>query len=571
MYQINNNREKNINEIVLIVNLVSLLFSGIIVFQNIFIRKSYLDYVKTDGYSLIFSMLFIFIGLIAYMVFMFFRGGILSSGTNKYIKYIDNAIFILIFSLLIVYSGASASEYKFLFLFIIITSTIQYGMNHGVGVASISSILILVLDLIYATDNGVNTYFENDLILCGVFILSAWILGYYVRIENEHKSKLSHLANMDGLTEVYNHRYFYDKLRLEVDTCKKEERSVSVLLMDIDYFKHYNDIYGHQKGDEVLRKIGYILKNIIGEQGIAARYGGEEFAAILPRIPEQEAIAIAETIRFKIEKEKFDGEEHQPNGKITVSVGISTLPEKAKTAEELIKAADDALYRAKFFNKNRVETYYSILEELKGDIDEEHIDLVSSVKTLISVINAKDRYTYGHSERVMLYSKLLGDKLGLCEKDKKILKYGAYMHDIGKINVDKDILNKRMPLTNEEWEILKEHPASGIKIVKPVKSLKEVVPLILYHHERYDGNGYPTKRKGEEIPYLARILTVVDSFDAMTSNRPYNKRKTYDEAVFELKRCSGTQFDPRIVDAFVEVIASNKEQFDNLSSSNLSD
>ena len=294
-----------------------------------------------------------------------------------------------------------------------------------------------------------------------------------------------------------------------------------------------------------------------------ARYGGEEFAIILPNTSEMDAIKLAEEIRSKIEKTYFHGEENQPNGKLTVSIGISIYPDKAKNDIELIKSADDALYRAKFFDKNRVETYTSILDELKNDIEDEHIDIITSIKTLISVINAKDKYTYGHVERVVIYSRLLADKLELNEKDKKDLIYGAYMHDIGKINIPKEILNKNMPLTPEEWEIMKQHPLNGVEIIKPVESLKEIIPLILHHHERYDGKGYPDNLKGDNIPYLVRMLTVVDSFDAMTSSRPYNKRKTYKEAIEELKKCSGTQFDKDIVDAFIQVIMENENGFGN--------
>lgn len=301
------------------------------------------------------------------------------------------------------------------------------------------------------------------------------------------------------------------------------------------------------------------------KEDIVARYGGEEFAILLPNTQEKEAINIAEKIRKKIEYTYFEGEENQPNGNLTVSMGISVYPYKAKSDVELIKSADDALYRAKFFNKNRVEAYTSILDELKNDIDEKHIDLVTSIKTLISVINAKDRYTYGHVERVVLYSRLLADKLKLAEEDKKNFIYGAYMHDIGKINISREILNKKMPLTKEEWEILKQHPLNGVEIIKPVGSLQNISDLILHHHERYDGKGYPDKLKGEDIPFLARALTVVDSFDAMTSNRPYNRRRTYEEAIEELKRCSNTQFDSYIVEKFIEVIIENKDSFDDLS------
>ena len=336
-----------------------------------------------------------------------------------------------------------------------------------------------------------------------------------------------------------------------------ENEKLSLIFLDIDYFKHYNDLYGHQKGDEALKKIGKILKNIARENDLVSRYGGEEFAINLPNTSEEEATKIAERIRNKVEKTYFEGQENQPNANFTVSVGIAVFPDKAKSELELVKCADDALYRAKFFHKNRVETYVSVLDELKRDLNEEENALVTSIKTLISIINAKDKYTYSHVERVVIYSRLMAKKLGLSEDEKKELIYGAYMHDIGKINIPNEILTKKMRLTKEEWEILKQHPKDGVEIIKSVNSLKNVVPLILYHHERYDGFGYPVGLKEKEIPYLARVLTVIDSFDAMTSSRPYNKRKTYDEGLIELERCSGTQFDPEIVGIFSEVVKEN--------------
>jgi len=134
------------------------------------------------------------------------------------------------------------------------------------------------------------------------------------------------------------------------------------------------------------------------------------------------------------------------------------------------------------------------------------------------------------------------------------------MHDIGKINISKEILIKKMPLSVEEWEILKQHPSNGAEIIEPVESLRAIVPLILHHHERFDGKGYPAGLSGEDIPYLARVLTVADSFDAMTSKRSYtNLRKTYDEAIEELKACAGTQFDPDITEKFIEIIEGNKD------------
>lgn len=557
-------RVKQINDMISIVKLASLMFTAMIFFQyffdgNIFALGSFKD-------NLLLIPVFI-IGIILalmYIIWSFTDDRRLSKFNFKHKLVIENTLLILIFVLAIFVSGGNESEYKYIFLFIIMSTTIQSGLKSGIIISIISSLTILTMDVVCLPNVAVNKYFQDDLILSGIFILTAWPLGFYVKIEGEHISKLEELVNKDGLTGVFNHRYFHETLKEKIALSEKEKKPISLIFVDIDYFKHYNDLYGHQKGDEVLRTIGKILRENLRENDVPARYGGEEFATILPNTTEEEALVLADKIRKVIESTKFYGEENQPKGVLTASMGISIYPDKAKNDIELIKSADDALYRAKFFNKNRVETYTSILDELKSDIEEKDVELVTSIKTLIGVINAKDRYTYGHSERVVFYSRLLADKLELSNEDKNLLVYGAYMHDIGKINISMDILVKKMPLTNEEWEILKCHPVEGTEIIKPVKSLENIIPIILHHHEKYDGTGYPGQLKGENIPYLARVLTVVDSFDAMTSNRPYNVRKTYDEAIVELKKYSGKQFDPEIADKFIELIEEYKDKLDTL-------
>lgn len=551
-------KEKQINEILAVVKLSSLLFSGMGLFK--FMQNHFNITSDNLSHSLTIQSIIVAV-LVLSLVYFMWAFSATKKINKKYfrrIQIIENFIFIFLFFLIIFLSGAQESDFKFLFLFIIITTTIQLGMKQGLIIAFVSSTILLTMDLVLGSSFGENIYFEKDLIMSGVFMLTAWPLGFYVKTESDHIKKLESLVNEDGLTEVYNHRYFHDALREKLTSYEKDNKPISLIFIDIDHFKNYNDLYGHQKGDEVLKTIGFLLKSNVRKRDVVARFGGEEFAIILPDTSEQDAIKIAENIRYKIEETYFEGEENQPKGKLTASIGVAVFPDKAKSDIELIKYADDALYRAKFFNKNRVEAYYSILDELKEDIEDKHIDLVTSIKTLISVINAKDRYTYAHVERVVVYSRLLAEKLELCVEDKKKLIYGAYMHDIGKINILEEILNKKMPLTKEEWEILKQHPLDGVEIIKPVESLMHISPLILHHHERYDGKGYPGNLKGESIPYLARVLTVVDSFDAMTSNRPYSKRKTHDEAIEELKICSGTQFDPNIAKAFIEVIEENK-------------
>lgn len=554
MKNVKNNRQRQINDIVSIVKLSSLLLIGIIFCKEFAENGSLILYSTHSYYTL--SVLFVplLILILIYCGWSFSTKNSYEDIPNK----IEISLFIVLFSLVTFICGVNQSEYKLLFLFIIITTTIQSGMKQGFIVSGVSSIIVLSMDILMQPNAVINVNFENDLILAGVFILTAWPLGFYVKVEGEHIKKLEELINVDGLTELYNHRYFYDTLLEKIKIGKRDDKPVSMIFIDIDYFKQYNDTHGHQKGDYILKKIGGIIKSAVRKDDIAARYGGEEFAIVLPNTDEGQAMDIAEKLRKEIEVTYFEGEENQPGGKITASIGVSIYPDKAKDDIELIKSADDALYRAKFFNKNRVEAYTSILDEIKKNIDEKDIELVASIKTLISVINAKDKYTYGHIERVVVYSRMMVEKLKLNEKDSKILIYGAYMHDIGKINISKDILLKKMKLTDLEWEELKQHPENGVEIIKSVESLQDIIPLILSHHERYDGNGYPNNLKGEEIPYLARVLTVIDSFDAMTSNRPYNNRKTYEEGILEIEQCIGTQFDPEIARIFIEVIKSNE-------------
>ncbi|MGL5087815.1 MAG: diguanylate cyclase, partial [Clostridium sp.] len=487
MNKVENKKKKQVNEIVAIVKIASLLLTSIVFFQYLGGDVNELKNYSQYNYSLISSGAVTVILLAAYSLWAFGSDNMMSI-TWKY-RNVENVIFVVIFTMSIMLSGVYKSESKYIFLFIIITTTIQSGIKSGVIMASISSIIILSIDLIFAPSAVVNQYFQSDLILCGVFILTAWPLGFYVKVEGEHIKKLEELVNLDGLTGVYNHRYFQEQLKSKIEISTKAKEPISMIFIDIDYFKHYNDLYGHQEGDEVLKTLGKILSDNIRKNDVVARYGGEEFALLLPNTNEEDAIVIANELRLLIEKTKFYGEENQPKGKLTVSMGVSVYPNKAKTDIELIKSADDALYRAKFFNKNRVETYTSILDGLKNDTNGKDLELITSIKTLISVINAKDRYTYSHCERIVCYCRLLATKLNLSETDTNTLVYGGYMHDIGKINVAKEILIKKMPLDKDEWEIMKQHPQNGIDIIKSVKSLEKVAPIIYHHHEKYNGTG----------------------------------------------------------------------------------
>lgn len=533
------NREQ-IQQILNIIKISSLAFPAIAFLQYYSKMPGFLSYI-THGVLTISILLII---LAIYMLWIFLQSKIANKSVRR--KLIDPVVSMSIALVSVVMTGSYESSYKFLFIFVILFTSIECSQKTSMTVAGLSAAIVLGVDLLFAPKGAVNTYFESDIILACVFLIISWTVGYYDDIRKKHIDYLKEIANIDGLTELYNHRYFYEFLSSRIHEAEAKHFPVSLLFIDIDNFKYYNDLYGHQKGDDVLRSIALIMKATFAKETFIARYGGEEFAVLLSYYDEEQAIAEAEKLRRAVQEYPFDGQENLPGGNLTVSVGVSSFPSKVKTDAELIKSADDACYRAKFLCKNRVESYFSILDEF-------HFapEVITQIKTLIAVINAKDKYTYRHVERVVFYSSILADKLNLNPDEKRKLVYSAYLHDIGKINIKEEILNKTEPLTNDEWEILKNHPQYAVDIIKNNEAMEEIRPIILQHHERYDGKGYPLGLKGESIHYLARLLAVVDSFDAMTSLRPYQKTKTFKQALIELERCSGTQFDPEAVEAFI--------------------
>ena len=462
-----------------------------------------------------------------------------------------------LFIILMSNTGGSNSSFKYIGSIIVLIVSIQYKREVSFWINIVVCLIILGFNLVevdylsLSKNFDIIRNFEGDIILVSSLMITSFILSLYINIENDYNLKLKELAVKDGLTGLFNHRSFQDILGSYIRNSKKENKEVSLLFMDIDNFKNYNDVNGHQRGDWLLTRLGEVLRNTVGDLGIVTRYGGEEFAVILYNQSEDIALNLGELIRQNIQNTYFIGQEHQPNKHITLSIGVSTYPKVAKTKKELIELADNALYRAKSFDKNRVERYYNILDEIDPGIDKKSLE---SVANMLNNINMKDKYTYGHSERVVIYAKKFATYLQMKDKDKKELLLGAYLHDIGKLEISKELLTKREKLSESEFNILRQHPTLGSDLVSSIKEFADVIPLIKYHHEKYDGTGYPSKLKGDDIPYLARILTIIDSFDAMTSKRPYNIRKDYKQAIGELEKCAGSHFDPELVYKFIEML-----------------
>ncbi|MEW9078693.1 diguanylate cyclase [Terrisporobacter glycolicus] len=470
---------------------------------------------------------------------------------------IEVLILLGLFIILMSKTGGSNSSFKYISTIIILICSIQYKKEISFAITVAVSLIILAFNLINVDYTPLVSYmdtarhFEGDIILVSSLLITSFILSLYINIENDYNLKLKELAVKDGLTGLLNHRSFQDVLDTYITNSQKEDKEVSLLFMDIDNFKNYNDINGHQKGDWLLTRLGEILRNTVDDLGVVARYGGEEFAIILYNQTEEAALNLGELIRQNIQQTHFTGQELQPNKHITVSIGVSTYPKVAKNKKQLIELADNALYRAKSFDKNRVERYYNILDEIDSSIDKKALE---SIASMLNKINKKDKYTYGHSERVVIYAKKFAMYLNMDEQSKKELLLAAYLHDIGKLEISKELLNKREKLSESEFNVLKQHPTLGADLVSNIQAFNAVVPVIKYHHEKYDGSGYPNNVKGDEIPYLARVLTIIDSFDAMTSKRPYNIRKDYNQAIIELKKCAGTHFDVELVSKFIDML-----------------
>lgn len=492
------------------------------------------------------------------IIIVFGMAPLIQSAGNKHIRY----EIILDFVIIIVYIGFVAyllmKEAEALFKVSLLMPVIVMSLKYGKKMASIAALLSIISLLLVSYLKNFDTI-DADIMFSGIIILLAWLLGNMTETEYVIRMELERLATYDGLTDIYNHRSFQNIIDRELEKAKKENSRVSLILLDIDYFKYYNDAYGHQEGDKILKQLAQLLVDTVGEQGYCARYGGEEFGVILPKHDIEQGKEMGERIRFMIENHHFPGGNIFPKGKLTASIGLAEYPLNADSKEKLIKKADEALYRAKFVSKNRVESYYSVFDEISFFLKKEEKELFNSISAFTMVINAKDRYTYGHSLRVMDMAKRLALRLEVKAERIQEITFGALLHDIGKIEISREVLNKPGKLNEHEWDILRQHPVWGADIIDPLKSLYGVKEIILYHHENYDGTGYPEGVSGDNIPFGARLLRIVDSYDALTTDRPYKSAMSLEQALEELDRYDGVHYDSVMLKAFKEMMRETPE------------
>jgi diguanylate cyclase (GGDEF)-like protein len=359
-----------------------------------------------------------------------------------------------------------------------------------------------------------------------------------------HKAiRAMRLALTDPLTGLGNHRSFHERLQRELVAAEEAGTSLALCLVDFDDLKSVNDRFGHPVGDLVLGQVASRLR----QGGESFRLGGDEFAVLLPGHDERQASAVARSIVERVAALHVEGV-----GEVTVSAGVATYPTHGSGRDELIRLADSALYWAKKDGKNRVRAYAaeSILRANLEQVADtpDRAAQYRAAESLAKAVDERDAYTGSHSQRVGDYSARIARRLGADEPAIELTRLAGNLHDLGKLAIPEEVLRKPSTLSEAERLMLERHPQIGFRMLESL-GVQPVAEWVLHHHERWDGAGYPNKLAGDKIPLGARIIFVADAFDAMTSDRAYRRAIPERDALAELERCAGTQFDPEVVKA----------------------
>ncbi len=534
--------EENKKNYILFSHIISILLTSLMFVKNIFSDK--LNLLSYNCFVILTCF------LIIYFVTKYLekKPFIISPSTCSYYIYF---IYSSLITFVIYYNDIFNQHSLKVFYFIPI---MLFSMNYG-NLAIFLMVWYTSLNLLFL--NYLLRDFSNldiDIIYMIMFFWLAWLIGQHSTIERKMQHYLKELAVTDSLTGLPNYAGFQEKYETWIRLAKKRKKQLSLVLMDIDNFKNFNDTFGHQKGDEVLQKVGEMLGRWQDEHTFFARYGGDEFVGLLFNYGEKTTLKKMEIIKDELQKNNVFFNTYLEEEKLTLSFGLATFPEQASNKKELLDRADYALYQVKATQKDQIRVYQQAISELSAGLEDSELEWFNTARTLLSIINAKDRYTFGHSERVAEYCRNFIKGLNFSLEEEKIFYYGAFLHDIGKIEIEEDILIKKGRLNKEEWAKVKRHTETGARILTPLKAFRDIISMVLYHHENYDGSGYPEGLKGEEIPKYARMLRIIDSYDAITSERPYSSAMKVKEAIDEIKKGSGKYYDPELINVFVEAV-----------------
>jgi len=343
------------------------------------------------------------------------------------------------------------------------------------------------------------------------------------------EEKLIFLSYHDQLTGLYNRRFFEEELN-RLDTARN--LPISIIMGDVNGLKLVNDSLGHVAGDELLRKSAELIKSVCRADDIIARIGGDEFVVLLPKTDESEVEKIVKRLNDLVMKES------DRNVVFSISFGYDTKNNKDGLIQDVQANAENHMYRHKI----------NISTSARSKI----------INVIMNTLFEKSNREMNHSKRVSEICEAVAREMGLNSETISRIKIAGLIHDIGKIGVSENILNKAEPLSEEEWKIMRNHSEAGWRILNSVNDFSELANFILEHQERCDGNGYPRGLKGDEISLEAQIIAVADAYDAMTSDRAYRKAMSREEAINEIIKCSGTQFNPEVAKVFVEKVLGEK-------------
>ncbi|MGI5849173.1 MAG: HD domain-containing phosphohydrolase, partial [Christensenellales bacterium] len=343
--------------------------------------------------------------------------------------------------------------------------------------------------------------------------------------KKEKQKRIEYLSFHDQLTGLYNRRFFEDELR-RIDT--KENLPISLVYADVNGLKTINDAFGHQVGDQLIQKVADVFQAECDMHHIISRTGGDEFILILPKTDRFSTEKLVNRINDKIEQKNIMGI------KISLSFGWDTKHSKDQPAWDVLKTAEDIMYQRKILSSSSMRS--------------------AVINSILNTLYIKWPIEDAHSKRVSLMCDEIGKAYNLSEDELKELRIAGELHDIGKIVIDKAILNKETKLSESEWAQIRSHPETGYRILGTSSEFYNIAEYVLAHHERWDGKGYPNGTAGETIPWKARVIAVADAYDAMTCKRPYRKALSEQQAIAEIKKSAGVQLDPEIAKVFIEKV-----------------
>jgi len=373
-------------------------------------------------------------------------------------------------------------------------------------------------------------------------------------------------ATHDRLTGIPNRETLLAILAAEVERAGRHYKPLSVAFIDIDRFKPINDTYGHNAGDAVLRQVARLIAEAVRVNDTFGRYGGEEFMLILPETMPEDAVRLAEELRTLVQHQTMSIADNQ-TVKATISIGVAGGRGSGLQIDMLVDRADAAMYAAKSLGRNRTYLHRDLDEEApvrRAPISAAHRAQATAIgqwasdtatQALASVLAPQPNHRGRPSDMIAALATGIGLEMGLPPEEIERIRIASLLHDLGKIAIPEEILDKPTTLSDAEWQAIGEHPRIGQVILEQASNLREAIPVVLHHHERYNGGGYPHGLRGSEIPLGARIVSVADAYHAMVHARPYKNALTHSEALDELRRHAGTQFDPNVVELFCTVYA----------------